>query len=248
MNFIVCVKQAPDSESRLQTLDDHVNLDSQVAPGVINPLDEYALEAAVQLKAQKGGSVLALMLGQEDDLPLLKHCLAAGADEAVLLVRDGQGWISARQTALALASEISSHPFDIIFCGRQSYDGQNAQTGNLIAARLGLPCITAVTTLSIDNQELLAERDLDGVSETIECQLPCVLTVEKGINKPRYPSLREILQARQKPLIVKPVNLTRSCFKPQQLVFPETQRRNQILGQGPEAVPAIVKIIRTALN
>jgi len=204
MNSVVCVKHVPDTEARIEVKDGKV-----VESGlhyVVNPYDEFAIEEALRLRERFGeGKITVITLGPEHARESILQALALGADEAIHLEDPAFQGGDAYATAKALAAVIKDLKYDIILCGRQGVDHDNASVGIALAELLNLPHVSVVTRLEVadDKKTARAMRDVEGGKELVETPLPAVITAQKGLNEPRYPSFRGIRQARQKPVIKK---------------------------------------------
>jgi electron transfer flavoprotein beta subunit len=198
MNAIVCLKEVPDTETRIQVQDGQI-----VEKGiqyVVNPYDEFALEEALSWQEKLGGKVTLLSLGPERARESILKGLAMGADEVYHLSDEAFQGGDAYATAKALAAAISKlGDYDVIFCGKQAVDTDNAAVGIMLAEMLDLPQVSVVSKLDIADGKARAERDIEGGKEVVELSLPAVITAQKGLNEPRYPSFRGIRQARKKP-------------------------------------------------
>jgi electron transfer flavoprotein beta subunit len=199
MNSIVCLKEVPDTETRIEVRDGKV-----VQEGiqyVVNPYDEFALEEALKWQEEVGGKVTLVSLGPERARESILKGLAMGADEVYHLSDEAFLGGDAYATAKALAAAIAKlGDYDVIFCGKQAVDEDNHAVGVMLAELLDLPHVTVVSKLTIsDGSTARAERDIEGGREVIELSLPAVITAQKGLNEPRYPSFRGFRQARTKP-------------------------------------------------
>lgn len=200
MNSIVCLKEVPDTEARIEVRDGGV-----VEEGiqyVVNPYDEYALEEALTWQEQHGGKVTIVCLGPERARESILKGLAMGADEVYHLSDEAFLCGDAFATAKALSAAIAKlGDYDAIFCGKQAVDEDNAAVGIMLAEMLDIPHVSVVSKLEIDPEAGTgrAERDIEGGKEVVELTLPAVITAQKGLNEPRYPSFRGIRQARRKP-------------------------------------------------
>jgi electron transfer flavoprotein beta subunit len=200
MNSIVCLKEVPDTEARIEVRGGKV-----VEEGiqyVVNPYDEFALEEALKWQEQYGGKVTLVSLGPERARESILKGLAMGADEVYHLADEAFLHGDAYATAKALAAAIQRlGEYDIIFCGKQAVDEDNAAVGIMLAEMLDLPHVSVVSrfTIDADAKAARAERDIEGGKEVVELPLPAVITAQKGLNEPRYPSFRGIRQARTKP-------------------------------------------------
>lgn len=201
MNIVVCLKQVPDAaEVRINPRTN--TLMREGVPAIINPYDVHALEEALRLRDQYGGRVTALSMGPPQAKEVLKKAVAYGADEAILLSDRKFGGSDTLATSYILAQAIKAirqkERVDLIICGKQAIDGDTAQVGPGIAARLQLPQLTYV--LQIDQvdpaaQTITARRKLEHGQEIVTAKLPAVLTVEKSINEVRYASLPNMFKA-----------------------------------------------------
>jgi electron transfer flavoprotein beta subunit len=200
MNSIVCLKEVPDTETHIQIQDGKV-----VEEGiqyVVNPYDEFALEEALKWQEQYGGKVTLVSLGPERARESILKGLAMGADEVYHLADEAFLGGDAYATAQALAAAIKTlGDYDVIFCGKQAVDEDNHAVGVMLAEMLDLPHVAVVSKLEIadDVKSARAQRDIEGGKEVVELPLPAVITTQKGLNEPRYPSFRGIRQARSKP-------------------------------------------------
>jgi len=197
MYIIVCIKQVPEAgevkiDPRTHTL---------IREGVksqINPFDLNAIEEALRLKEKHDAKVTVITMGPPQAEQALREALAMGVDDALLLSDRAFAGSDTLATSYALAAAIRKlGRFDLVICGKQAIDGDTAQVGPGIAERLGIPQITYVRELHIDNGLIKAKRMLEDGYEWLQAPLPALVTVVKQINEPRYPSLKGILQARK---------------------------------------------------
>ena len=200
MNFWVCAKHVPDTETRVKVSADGMNLEFPEANYVINPYDEYAVEEALRLKEKLDGEVTVVTLGGDDSTKTLRQALAMGADKGILLSDEAFEGGDALSTARALAAAIKGNPFDIVFCGKHAVGDDDQQVGTILAELLGVPSISVVTSLELEGDSVTCLREIEGGSEQVKAPLPCVITCQKGLCEPRYPSLRNIMQAKKKPV------------------------------------------------
>jgi len=203
MNSIVCVKQVPDTEIRIEIEDGQIV--EEKLQYVINPYDEYAIEEALRLREKFGeGRITVLTLGPDRAREAIMQALAVGADEAIHLVDEAFQGGDAYATAKAMAFSIVrlNLEYDIILCGKQSVDHDNAQVGIALAEMLNLPHVSLVTNLEVadDKSKATAQREVEEGKEVVETPLPAVITAQKGLNEPRYPTFKGIRVARKKPI------------------------------------------------
>jgi electron transfer flavoprotein beta subunit len=201
MNLVVCMKQAPSSEARIVVGSDGRSIDRSIAEYAPNPYDEYAMEAALQAKEKFGGTLTVVGVGVEKAEEALRHCLALGADKAMVVKDPTLAGGDAHGLAQVLAAAIRPLAPDLILCGKVSIDVENSGTGIALAELLELPHVSVVSELEwTDEKHCTIHREIEGATELIEVELPAVLTAEKGLNEPRYPKLPGIMKAKKKPI------------------------------------------------
>ncbi len=194
MKIVVCVKQVPDSAARVVVENGRVSWGD--APLVINPWDEYAVEAALVQKEAQGGEVIALSVGGESAVEALKHALAMGADEAVLISDPALGAADSQAVAYVLSAAIKKlGGVDLVFCGRQAIDGDIGMTHLQTARLLGWPALTLVSSVKVSGGALTVEKSLEEGRQIVSARLPAVVSVIKDIGEPRYPSFMGIRKA-----------------------------------------------------
>lgn len=244
MKIAVCIKRVPDSETRVKIGADGKSLDEAGVKFVINPYDEFAVEEALRRKEQAGsGEVAVVCLGPAAAQETIRTALAMGADRGVLLQADrvpADGF----ETAQALAAELQGGSWDLILCGKMAIDDYGHQIGGLLAELLGLPCVSAVSHLELEGASGVAEREIEGGIEVVAFPLPAVITTDKGLNEPRYPALKGIMAAKKKPLEVKPVQMGTGTIEVAALELPRERKEGKIVGEGPAAVPELVRLLR----
>jgi len=244
MKIAVCIKRVPDSETRVKIAADAKSLDEAGVKFVMNPYDEFAVEEALQRKEKAGsGEVAVICLGPAAAQETIRTALAMGADRGVLLQADK---IPADpfEAARLIAGELKAASWDLILFGRMAIDDYNHQVGPLVAELLGMPCVTAVSHLDIDGAKGVAEREIEGGIEVVDFPLPAVLTVDKGLNEPRYPALKGIMAAKKKPLEVKPVQPGTGSLEVVALMPPPERKEGKIVGEGAAAVGELVRLLR----
>jgi len=241
----VCIKRVPDTETRIKIAPGGKSIDEAGVKFVLNPYDEFAVEEALRLKerAGEGAEVTVISLGPESAQETLRTALAMGADRAVLLLTSRQP-IDPLVTARALAAELSSGNYDLVLCGKLAIDDYSHAVGSMLGELLGVASVSGVARLEIESDRGRAEREVEGGVEVVEFSLPAVVTTDKGLNEPRYPSLKGIMQAKKKPLEIKPVELGEEGLELVELVLPPERKPGRILGEGPEAVPALIEALR----
>lgn len=251
MRILVCVKQVPDSQSTFRVDGDGKGFDEAGLLFRMNSYDEYAVEEAVRIKEERSQvEITALTVGPGRAEAVVRRAMELGADHgAHLLTGSGQG-MDSLQTASRVASFAKEKGFDLILCGVMSEDEQCCQTGPMVAALLGFPCATTVVSERIleGEQRVRVEREQEGGRrQVVELPLPAVLTVQSGINRPRYPSLSNKLRARKQELqVINPVGMSphRRCQELVRVCLPPPSKTGVFLeGSLEEKAEALVRII-----
>ncbi|MDD8021218.1 MAG: electron transfer flavoprotein subunit beta/FixA family protein [Acidobacteriota bacterium] len=203
MRAIVCIKQVPDT-TEVKIDPDRGTLIRDGVPSIVNPFDTYAIEEALRVREKFGGQVTVITMGPSQATSALKEAIAMGADEAILLNDREFAGADTWATAYTLSKAIKKiGEFDLIFCGRQAIDGDTGQTGPGIATQLQINQLTYVcrlANLDLDKKTIEVERLVEEGREVVKSALPCLVTVVKDINQPRYPTILGIRRA-QKALI-----------------------------------------------
>jgi electron transfer flavoprotein beta subunit len=247
VNIAVCVKRVPDTETRIRVGADGTSIDPSGVKYVVSPYDEFAVEAALRLKeAQGAGEVVALSLGDEAGQDVLRTTLAMGADRAVLL--RGEVTPDGLATARALAAELEEIDAPLVLLGVKAADDDQQQVGPMLATLMGRPCATAVSSFEVEGDRIRCRREVEGGTEEVELPLPAVLTITKGAYEPRYASLKGIMAAKRKPLDVKDAVTVPSRLRVEHLELPPERSAGRIVGEGADAVPELVRILREEAN
>jgi electron transfer flavoprotein beta subunit len=195
VNILVCIRRVPDpAENELQLNSSGTDVERDDLVYSINEWDNYAVEEALQIVARVGGEVTVVTVGTEEDEEVLRRQLAMGAQHAVLLADEAFGETDARGIATALSAYAKKNGFDLILTGVQA-EGGGAQIGGMVAAILDLPFASLVTSIEVLERTLKVAREVAGGNkEIVEIDLPCVLSIQTGINEPRYVGMRGIRQ------------------------------------------------------
>jgi electron transfer flavoprotein beta subunit len=241
---VVCIKQVPDTETRVKVAADGRTLDPAGVTWILNPYDEFAVEAALQLKEKLGaGEVVAISLGGAGVQTTLRNALAMGVDRAIHLKSDTAA-PDGLAVAKALAEAIRPLAPSLVWLGKSAIDDDAAQVGPMIATLLGLPCATVVAAFELDGQVAKVEREIEGGREKVELPLPAVLTTDKGLNSPRYASLKGIMAAKKKPIEERAVDLNAQNLELVSLALPPGRAAGRIVGEGAGAVPELLRALR----
>lgn len=244
MKIAVCIKRVADSETRVKIAADGKSLDEAGVKFILNPYDEFAVEEALRRKEQTGsGEVVVIACGPQTAQETIRTALAMGADRGVLLEAasvPADGLAVAR----ALAAELKGGGYDLILFGKVAIDDSNHHVGPMVAELLDLPCVTSVSHLDLAGVKGTAEREVEGGMEEVEFPLPAVLTVDKGLNEPRYPALKGIMAAKKKPLEVKPAAAGAPGLEIVAMTLPPERKEGRIVGEGAAAVPVLLQLLR----
>lgn len=254
MNILVFVKRVPDTESRIRILHETKSISEDGLNFVVSPYDEYAVEEALRLREAKGGVVRVVTVGRDETVSILRKCLAMGADEA-FLVKDGSpetydGLRTARILARAVERRFAGA--DLLLFGKQSVGADNSQVPAMVAELLGLPQATVVTKLEVEGASATAFREVEGGTEKVVLSLPAVVTAQKGLNEPRYETLKGIMAAKKKEIPV--VTLDELGLGPDDLASrieirgidmpPQRQAGKMLQGEPAETARELVRLLR----
>jgi electron transfer flavoprotein beta subunit len=208
MKILVCIKQVPDPDCRFRPDARGTWFDETDIAWRMNEYDEYAVEQALRLKEQLGGSpeVTVLSVGPNRVLDVIRKAMAMGCDSAIHLHDEEASSKDPWQVAGAIAASIKKEGFDLIFTGMQSQDRGSAQVGVMVAERLGFNCVTAIIDFIYENATITVKRELEGgLLGVVRFPLPALLTCQSGLNTPRYPTLPNILKANKKEIRTVPL-------------------------------------------
>ena len=244
MKIAVCIKRVPDMDVRFKIAASGTAVDESGLKFDMSDFDGYAVEAALQVKEkQNAGEVVVISLGGDVVQETLRKAMSMGADRAVQLRHDAPIHDGAA-IAVALASELKGGGYDLVMFGRMSIDTANQSVGPMVAELLGMPCITAISRLEIAAGRLQTRRELEGAYELVECPLPAVVTIDEGIARPRYPSLKGIMAAKKKQLETRPAQLGAARDVLDRMELPAERAAGRIIGEGKDAVPELVRLLK----
>lgn len=254
MNILVCLKQVPQKDAPLKLNVDGTWIDENV-PYELNEPDAYALEEALRLKEKHGGDVAVLTAGPARAQQVLREALAKGATRAIHVLDETGVLRDPVTTARALHAAIEGTPFDMVLTGLQSDDGGFAQTGVLLAELLGWPHSTIIIGIEKTESGVRLKRELEaGQYQFLDVPLPCVATIQSGINKLRYATLMGIKQAKNKPVQQVPLTelegkLGANLQRIERLYLPVKQKTTVIL-EGPpvEIAKKLVEVLRNEVR
>lgn len=208
MDIMVCMKQVPDTETKIKINPEGTGIEAEGIKYVMNPYDEYAVEEALKLKEKFGGTVTIVCMGPSRATEAVRTALAMGADDAILLNDPAFEGADSFATAKILAKAIKDLKYDLILAGKQAVDFDCSQVYACLAEILDLPYTSVVVGLEVaeDQKSATVKRETEGgIAEIIQTSLPAVIAAQKGLNEPRYASLPGIMKAKKKP--IKEINL-----------------------------------------
>jgi electron transfer flavoprotein beta subunit len=200
MNIVVCVKQVPDTWAEKKLSDSDKTVDREGVEGVMNELDEYAVEEALRIKEAQGGEVTVLTMGPEKAVETIRKALSMGADQAVHLVDSGLHGSDALTTSYALAKALETIPHDLVILGVESTDARMSVIPAMLAERTGAAQLTFARKVEAGDGKVKIERLTDTGYDVVEAATPAIVSVVEKINEPRYPSFKGIMAAKKKPL------------------------------------------------
>lgn len=242
MKIAVCVSHVPDTASKINIGTDGKSIDPSGIAYILNPYDEFAVEEALKWKEKLKGEVYVLSAGGESAKETIRKALAMGCDQGILLKINP--FADSFAVSKILADEINSLGCGLVICGKQSVDFDNSIVGQLIAEQLNYSCISVVVDLKIEGNKVTAEREVEGGREVVETILPVVITAQKGLNEPRYASLRGIMDAKKKIIQEKTPGEITNLTELIKMHKPAQKNPGKIIGNDKSAVTELVRLLR----
>ena len=200
MNIVVCVKQVPDTGMERKLKPGDSTLDRESVDGLINELDEYAIEEALLIAEAHGGEVTILSMGPQQAAESIRKALSMGCDQAVHVLDDGLAGSDALATSQVIAQALTRIGFDLVILGSESTDARMGVLAAMLSERLGVPQMSLAGQVEIDGPAIRIQRQTDYGYDKVEAALPAVVSVVEKINEPRYPSFKGIMAAKKKPV------------------------------------------------
>jgi electron transfer flavoprotein beta subunit len=241
MKIAVCVNHVPDTETKVKISSDGKSIDRTGVNFMLAPYDEIAVEEGLRMREKFTGDVTVISLGNDKHKEALRKALAMGADKAVLVKdeseRDSYG------VAVGLAAALKPLAPDVILFGKQSIDYDDAQVGTLVAEMLGMPSVNVVVKIEIQDGKAICVREIEGGHETVEVTLPAVFLAQKGLNDPRYPSLKGIMAAKNKPIEEQTTAPAEQRVEILAMHKPAAKAAGRIVGTDKSAVPELVRLL-----
>jgi electron transfer flavoprotein beta subunit len=243
MKLFVCVNQVPDTETKVKVGQDGKSIDRSEINLILNPYDEFAVEAALQIKDKNQSEVTYVSVGGDSNKEVIRKALAMGGDKGMLIRTETTG--DSFSVASAIAAALNNSGADIIFFGKQSIDYDDASVGTMVAEMLGLPSASVVVKLDVNenSRKVTCEREIEGGKETVELTLPCVITAQKGLNDPRYPALKGIMAAKTKPIQELETQNLVPLTEVVEMRKPSAKQPGKIIGTDKSAVPELIRLL-----
>lgn len=255
MKIAVCIKAVPDTETKIQLAADKQNIDFTGVRYITSPYDEFAIEEALRLKEKHGGETTAFSMGGPEATDVLRDSLARGLDSAVHLQDPSFVNLDPLSTAKVLAAAIADGGFDIVLCGHQAVGADNSQVPSMLAELLDWPQVNIALKLEVEGGKFKAEREIEGAHELVEGTLPALISTQKGLNEPRYPSIKGVMAARRKEIAVKDaaalalagkVGAAQCKMKIKEMTLPPDRPQGRIIdGDVDSAVKTLVQLLRS---
>jgi electron transfer flavoprotein beta subunit len=243
MILAVCLKRVPDTNARPTIAPDGKSINPQGIEYVINPYDEYAIEEALKIRDAAGsGEVVLVMVDPEGNETIMRKALALGADRGILV--KGGSTFDGAATAEILAGVLKPLGAKIILFGKQAVDSDSCQVPTLVAERLGLPRANIVVKLELQGDKVTCRRQIEGAEEVVEMATPCVVSAQKGLNEPRFASLKGIMAAKKKPIEVNDAPAVEARLEVVKMDPPPPRPAGRIVGKGKEAAAELVRLLR----
>jgi electron transfer flavoprotein beta subunit len=251
MKTVVCVNYVPDTAIKVKLAADGKAVDLADAAHVVNPYDEFAVEEALRIKEKLGGEVIVVGAGADKASVGLRTCLAMGADSAIHVKDDAIERADAFAVGSVLAIVCGQLKPDIILFGKHSIGVDDGQVPAVVAEQLDLPQVSVVLKLDIQEGKFLAEREIEGAREVLAGTLPAVFTAQKGLNTPRYASLKGIMAAKKKQIEIRslgslglPADCLAARLSVEQVTLPPSRPPGKMLtGDVAQTVPELVRLL-----
>lgn len=244
MKIAVCIKRVPEMDVKFKIAASGTAVDETGLKFDMSDFDGYAVEFALQAIEQLGaGEVVVISIGPDVVQETLRKALSMGATRAVHLKADAvpsDGYAIAQ----ALAAELKDGGYDLVLFGKHAADSASGAVGLMTAELSGLPMVHSCTKLSFSGGRGTARREVEGGAELVSFPLPAAASIDEGIARPRYPSLKGIMAAKKKPMDVKPAQLGTSRLSVVKLELPAERQAGRIIGEGAAAVPELVRLLQ----
>lgn len=243
MKIAVCIKQVPDTETKVRISGDKKWIEEGEINYILNPYDEFAVEEGLKIAEANGGEVTIISLGPDRVTSTIRSALAMGATEAIHAKTDSIPQ-DPMATAEALFQVLGERNYDLIILGKQAIDDDHQQIGPILSEKMGIPAANVVTKLDISGDKLKADRQIEGGFEKIECSLPAIVTAQRGLNEPRYASLKGIMAAKKIQIEEISVTVPEDKIEILEINYPPEKPPGKIVGEGVDAVPELIRLLK----
>jgi electron transfer flavoprotein beta subunit len=243
VNIAVCVKQVPDTETKIKISADKKSIVEDDINFILNPYDEFGVEEALKIAEKESGDVTIISLGPDRVTSAIRSALAMGATKAIH-IKVEKTPSDPGATAEALATVIKEGNYDLIFTGKQAIDDDHAQMASLLAEKLAMPAVNTVVKLEVSASNVKAEREIEGAHEVVECSTPCIISAQRGLNEPRYASLKGIMAAKKVQIEVKEVATGDNQIEIIEYNNPPQKSAGKIVGDSADAVPELLRLLK----
>jgi electron transfer flavoprotein beta subunit len=243
VNIAVCVKQVPDTETKVKISEDKKWIDEGEINFILNPYDEFAVEEGLKLVEANGGEVTIISLGPDRVTSSIRSALAMGAHKAIHLKTESIP-LDPMATAEVLSQVLGENNYDLIILGKQAIDDDHQQMGPILSEKLSIPAANVVTKLEVSGNKVQAERQIEGGFEKIVCSMPAIVTAQRGLNEPRYASLKGIMAAKKIQIEERTVNIPDDKIEILEINYPPEKPPGKIVGEGADAVPELIRLLK----
>lgn len=241
MKILVCVAHVPDTETKVKIASDGISIDKVGVNFMLSPYDEFAIEESLKIREKFTGEVVALSVGNDSSKESIRKALAMGCDKGVLLKTEKN--FDSHSLANLISDYAKIYQPEIILFGKQAIDYDSGFVSGAVAELLNLPSVSVVVKLEINGNEILATREIEGGFEIVKSKLPIVISAQKGLNTPRYPSLKGIMDAKRKPIEEISVEPKENLTEIKILKTPPAKPAGKIIGEDSKAVPELIKLL-----
>jgi electron transfer flavoprotein beta subunit len=242
LNIAVCVKQVPDTETKIKINEDKRSIVESDINFILNPYDEFGVEEALKITGNEGGEVTVISLGPDRVTSAIRSALAMGAQKAIHIKTDSNP-SDPGVIAEALAQVLKNGNYDLIFTGKQAIDDDHAQMASLLAEKLNIPAVNVVVKLDVGGGKVRAEREIEGAHEVVECSTPCIISTQRGLNEPRYASLKGIMAAKKVQIEEASASLSADQIEIVEYNYPPAKSAGKIVGDSADAVPELLRLL-----
>lgn len=243
MKVIVCVREVPDTETYIKIDASQKNIVDSNVTFVMNPYDEYAVEEALKLQESAGAETVAICPGTARADEVLRSAVAMGIQKSIRVNIAEPIW-DGLTIAKLLAETLKGMEFDLLLLGKEAIDDGTQHLGPMLGELLDMPCISLVTKLNVAAGSVTAERESGDGVEVVAASTPCIITAQKGLNEPRYPSLRGKMAAKKAVIEVKEGSSGDVQLEVTKLEYPPARGKATVVGEGVEAVPELIRLLR----